>query len=69
MPVVNPLGVVNNASGKSRLILDLSYVDNHLRSCKFKYEGIQAASSCSRRMTECSTIKVVITICGAYHIS
>lgn len=42
--VVNPLGVVNNASGKSRLILDLRYVNNHLRSCKFKYEGIPAAS-------------------------
>ena len=42
--VVNPLGVVKNASGKSRLILDLCYVNNHLRSCKFKYEGIPAAS-------------------------
>ena len=41
--VVNPLGVVKNASGKSRLILDLRYVNNHLRSCKFKYEGIPAA--------------------------
>ena len=44
VPVVNPLGVVNNASGKSRLILHLPYVNNHLTSCKFKYEGIQAAS-------------------------
>ena len=42
--VVNPLGVVKNASGKSRLILDLRYVNNHLRSCKFKYEGTPAAS-------------------------
>ena len=42
--VVNPLGVVKNASGKSRLILNLRYVNNHLRSCKFKYEGIPAAS-------------------------
>ena len=42
--VVNPLGVVKNASGKSRLILDLRYVNYHLRSCKFKYEGIPAAS-------------------------
>ena len=33
--VVNPLGVVKNASGKSWLILDLRYVNNHLRSCKF----------------------------------
>ena len=42
--VVNPLGVLKNASGKSRLILDLRYVNNHLRSCKFKYQGIPAAS-------------------------
>ena len=42
--VVNPLGVVKNASGKSQLLLDLRYVNNHLRSCKFKYEGIPAAS-------------------------
>lgn len=26
------------------LILDLRYVNNHLRSCKFKYEGFPAAS-------------------------
>ena len=44
MSVVNPLGVVKNASDKSQLILDLRYVNNHLRSCKFKYEGIQVAS-------------------------
>jgi len=42
--VVNPVEVVKNASGKSRLILDLRYVNNHLRACKFKYEGIPAAS-------------------------
>ena len=42
--VVNPLGVVKNAMGKSRVILDLHYANNHLRSCKFKYEGIPAAS-------------------------
>ena len=36
VPVVNPLGVVNNASGKSRLVLHLRYVNNHLTSCKFK---------------------------------
>lgn len=42
--VVNPLGVVKNANGKSQLILDLRYVNNHLRSCQFKYEGIPAAS-------------------------
>ena len=44
LSVVNALGVVKNARGKSRLILDLRYVNNHLRSCKFKYEGIPAAS-------------------------
>ena len=35
---------MKNASSKSRLILDLRYVNNHLRSCKLKYEGTLAAS-------------------------
>ena len=44
LTVVNPLGVVQNACGKSRLILDLRYVNKFLRSCKFKYEGIKTAA-------------------------
>ncbi|KAK2556560.1 hypothetical protein P5673_021473, partial [Acropora cervicornis] len=36
--VCNSLGVAVNSSGKPRLILDLRYVNQHLRSCKFKYE-------------------------------
>lgn len=44
LTVVNPLGVVQNANGKLRLILDLRHVNNCLRSCRFKYEGIQTAT-------------------------
>ena len=42
--VCNPLGVAANSSGKPRLILDLRYVNQHLRSCKFKYEDIRTAA-------------------------
>ena len=42
--VCNPLGVAVNSSGKPRLILDLRYVNQHLRSCKFKYEDIRTAA-------------------------
>ena len=61
--VVNPLGVVN-ASGKSRLILDLRYVNYHLRSCKFKYGGIPAASELFQKddWVFNLTIKVVTNI-------
>ena len=38
LTVCSPLGVVTNTSGKSRLILDLTYVNKHLRVTKFKYE-------------------------------
>ncbi|XP_028418047.1 uncharacterized protein LOC114542824 [Dendronephthya gigantea] len=43
--VCSPLGVVYNRSGKHRLILDLRYVNKHLRSCKFKYEDIRTATT------------------------
>ena len=42
--VRNPLGVAVNTSGKPRLILDLRYVNQHLRSLKFKYEDIRTAA-------------------------
>ena len=42
--VCNPLGVATNSSGKRRLIVDLRYVNQHLRSCKFKYEDIRTAA-------------------------
>lgn len=44
MTVINPLGVVQNSNGKSRLILDLRHVNSYLRYCRFKYEGIQTAA-------------------------
>ena len=34
--VCNPLGVATNSSGKRRLIADLRFVNQHLRSCKLK---------------------------------
>ena len=40
LSVCNPLGVVTNASGKQTLILDLRYINEHLRVSKFKYEDI-----------------------------
>jgi hypothetical protein len=39
---VSPLGVVPKAGGKHRLILDLRYVNRHLRVPSFKYEGLEA---------------------------
>ena len=42
--VCNPLGVVRNSAHKPRLIVDLRYVNKHLRSCKFKYEDIRTAA-------------------------
>ena len=41
--VCSPLGVVENSAGKLRLILDLRYVNKHLRVVKFKYEDIRTA--------------------------
>ena len=42
--VCNPLGVVKNSARKPRLIGDLRYVNQHLRSHKFKYEDIRTAA-------------------------
>ena len=42
--VCNPLGVTVNTLGKPWLILDLRYVNQHLRSLKFKYEDIRTAA-------------------------
>ena len=41
--VCNPLGVAVNSSGKPRL-LDLRYVNQYPRSCKFKYEDVRTAA-------------------------
>lgn len=40
----NPLSVSINSSGKSRLIVDLRYFNQHLRAPKFKYEDIRTAA-------------------------
>ena len=45
LTVCNPLGVVFNNAQKPRLILDLRYVNKHLRSCKFQYEDIRTAAN------------------------
>ena len=42
--VCNPLGVVRNSAQKRRLIVDLRYVNQYLRSCKFKYDDIRTAA-------------------------
>ena len=42
--VCNPLGVAVNTSGKPRLILDLRYGNQQLRSLNFKYEDIRTAA-------------------------
>lgn len=41
--VCNPLGVVKNSACKPRWIVDLRYVNQHLRSHKYKYEDIRIA--------------------------
>ena len=43
LAVCSPLGVANNSNGKLRLILDLRFVNKHLRVHKFKYEDIRTA--------------------------
>ena len=42
--VCHSLGVATNSSGKRRLIVDLRYVNQHLRSCKFEYDDIRTAA-------------------------
>ena len=44
LAVCNPLGVVRNSAQKCRLIMDLCYVNQYLRSCKFKYDDIRTAA-------------------------
>ena len=43
LAVCNPLGAVRNSAQKCRLIMDLRYVNQYLRSCKFKYDDIRTA--------------------------
>ena len=38
--VCNPLGVVKNSAHKPRLIVDLRYVNQHLRSCNTRTLGL-----------------------------
>ena len=47
--VCNPLGVVRNSAQKRRLIVDLRYVNQYLRSCKFKYDDICTAADLFQR--------------------
>ena len=42
--VSSPLSVAKYSSGKPRLILDLYFINSHLRVPKFKYEDIRTAS-------------------------
>ena len=42
--VCNPLGVVMNSAHKPQLIVDLHYVNQHLRSLKYKCEDIRTAA-------------------------
>ena len=42
--VCNPLDVVRNSAQKHCLIMDLRYVNQYLRSCKFKYDEICTAA-------------------------
>ena len=42
--VCNPLDVVRNSAQKLCLIMDLRYVNQYLRSCKFKYDDIRTAA-------------------------
>ena len=44
LTVCNPLGIVRNSAQKRRLIMDLRYVNQYLRLCKFKYDDIRTAA-------------------------
>ena len=45
-PIVSsPLSVVFNTRGKSRLVVDLRYINQLLPDCKFKYEGLHLVPS------------------------
>ena len=43
--VCSPLQVVVSAAGKQRLVIDLRYINQYLRSSKFKYEGLNVLTS------------------------
>ena len=43
LTVINPLKVAKNKE-KMRMILDLRYINKHLRSCRFKYEDLRTAT-------------------------
>lgn len=42
--VCNPLWVATNSLGKQRFIVDSSYVNQYLQSCKIKHEDIHTAA-------------------------
>ena len=44
LAVINPLKVAKNKE-KMRMILDLRYINKHLRSCRFKYEDLLTATN------------------------
>ena len=43
LTVINPLKVARNKE-KMRMILDLRYINKHLRSCRFKYKDLCTAT-------------------------
>ena len=44
LTVINPLKAKQNRE-KMRMILDLQYINNHLRSCRFKCEDLRTATN------------------------
>ena len=44
LSVINPLKVTKNKE-KLRMILDLRYINKHLRSCRFNYEDLRTATN------------------------
>jgi hypothetical protein len=62
---VSPLGVVPKAGGKFRLILDLRYVNRHLRVPKFQYEGLESAADVLPREAWMATLDLKA---GYHHV-
>ena len=58
--VCNPLGVVRNSTHKPRLIVDLRYLNKHLRSSKFKYETFELLQICFQRVTGSSDLIIKV---------
>jgi hypothetical protein len=51
-PVMSPLGVVPKGnSGKSRLIINMRYVNEHLICKKFKFEGLSDLADMAKKET------------------